>query len=263
MALALAVRERMLDRYMETLHTVTAPQSHRKVVAYLSAEFLTGPHLGNNLLCLGMQGRGAGRAAGARPEPERSSRTGRGARPRKWRARPAGRLLHGLAGHARCAGDRLRHPLRVRHLRSGDPRRLAGRDDRQVAAPRQPLGNRAAGDQHLRAVRRPDRAPAATSRAAFACNGFPRRSSKGVPYDTVGARLSAGPRPTCCGCGGPRPSNRSTSTHSTSATTTGRSARRSRRKPSRRCSIRTTSRRPASTCVCSSSSSSSPARSRT
>src|SRR5688572_5438164 len=56
MAVALAVRDRMLDRYMETLHTVTAPQSQQKIVSYLSAEFLTGPHLGNNLLCLGMQG---------------------------------------------------------------------------------------------------------------------------------------------------------------------------------------------------------------
>ena len=39
-------------------------------------------------------------------------------------------------------GDRLRHPLRVRHLRSGDPRRLAGRGDRQLAATRQPVGDR-------------------------------------------------------------------------------------------------------------------------
>jgi starch phosphorylase len=55
MALALAVRDRMLDRYMETLQEVTAPQADRRFVTYFSAEFLTGPHLGNNLLCLGMQ----------------------------------------------------------------------------------------------------------------------------------------------------------------------------------------------------------------
>ena len=34
----------------------------------------------------------------------------------------------------RDSGDRLRHPLRVRHLRPGDSRRLAGRTHRQVAA---------------------------------------------------------------------------------------------------------------------------------
>ena len=55
MALALAVRDRMLDRYMETLNRVIAPQADRRIVTYFSAEFLTGPHLGNNLLCLGMQ----------------------------------------------------------------------------------------------------------------------------------------------------------------------------------------------------------------
>jgi len=55
MALAVAIRDRMVDRYMETLHAMTASRAERKIVAYLSAEFLTGPHLGNNLLCLGMQ----------------------------------------------------------------------------------------------------------------------------------------------------------------------------------------------------------------
>jgi glycogen phosphorylase len=54
-ALAVAIRDRMVDRYMETLHAMTASRAERKIVAYLSAEFLTGPHLGNNLLCLGMQ----------------------------------------------------------------------------------------------------------------------------------------------------------------------------------------------------------------
>src|SRR5262245_27531917 len=54
MALAYTVRERVLDGYIETLDAITG--SHlAKVVAYLSAEFLVGPHLGNSLVNLGMR----------------------------------------------------------------------------------------------------------------------------------------------------------------------------------------------------------------
>ena len=49
-ALALAVRDRMQDRWAAT--TQTYVDLSRKVTAYLSAEFLLGPHLGNNLLNL-------------------------------------------------------------------------------------------------------------------------------------------------------------------------------------------------------------------
>ena len=52
-ALAYTVRNRVLDRYISTLATLTAANT-AKVVAYLSAEFLTGPHLGNNLVALGL-----------------------------------------------------------------------------------------------------------------------------------------------------------------------------------------------------------------
>lgn len=52
-ALALAVRDRMQHRWMNT--TQTCVDLSRKVACYLSAEFLMGPHLGNNLLNLDVE----------------------------------------------------------------------------------------------------------------------------------------------------------------------------------------------------------------
>jgi starch phosphorylase len=54
MALAYTVRDRMLHRYIKTVEAITAAKTSAKVVAYLSAEFLTGPHLGNSLINLGI-----------------------------------------------------------------------------------------------------------------------------------------------------------------------------------------------------------------
>ena len=51
-ALALTVRDRVLDKSVQTMGELAGPTS--RVVAYLSAEFLPGPHLMNNLLNLGI-----------------------------------------------------------------------------------------------------------------------------------------------------------------------------------------------------------------
>ncbi|WP_375339121.1 glycogen/starch/alpha-glucan phosphorylase [Candidatus Thiothrix phosphatis] len=51
-ALAYAVRDRMLERMMVTAKTYKAHKS--RTVCYLSAEFLPGPHLANNILALGI-----------------------------------------------------------------------------------------------------------------------------------------------------------------------------------------------------------------
>lgn len=54
MALAYTVRDRMLHGFIKTLEAITGTYTSAKVVAYLSAEFLTGPHLGNSLINLGI-----------------------------------------------------------------------------------------------------------------------------------------------------------------------------------------------------------------
>src|SRR5215471_3182677 len=54
MALAYTVRDRMMHRYIGTVESISEANTDAKAVAYLSAEFLTGPHLGNGLINLGI-----------------------------------------------------------------------------------------------------------------------------------------------------------------------------------------------------------------
>ena len=63
-ALALAVRDRMQDNRVAS--TQTSLDLGRKVTCYLSAEFLMGPQLGNNLLNLGIEDAARDGAGGAR-----------------------------------------------------------------------------------------------------------------------------------------------------------------------------------------------------
>lgn len=53
MAVAYAVRDRLVHRWMQSIETLL--KQHSKIVTYFSAEFLMGPHLGNALINLGIE----------------------------------------------------------------------------------------------------------------------------------------------------------------------------------------------------------------
>jgi starch phosphorylase len=140
-ALALAARDRMVERWIATQHAYYKQDAKR--VYYLSAEYLMGRMLENSLINLGIydEAKEALKAVDlelselAEQEADRASATAAwdGSRPASsTRWPPSGSRL------------RLRDPLRVRHLPAGD------RDGWQVELPdawltrRQPLGDPAA-----------------------------------------------------------------------------------------------------------------------
>ena len=153
MALSYTVRDRMLNRYIQTIHqyirNVTGNKG-LKTVAYLSAEFLLGPHLGNNLVNLSIVDEVRDALAeldfdldvilDAEGEPG----LGNGGLGK------AGRMLPRFVVHPGGPCGRIWDQVRVWYLRPGHPRWVAGRGDRQMAVPWQPLGDTTARDRLYR-----------------------------------------------------------------------------------------------------------------
>ena len=166
---------------------------------------------------------GARGAPLARPRSRRAARARRGARPRQRRPRSPRRLLHGLARDARSPRDRPRPALRVRHLRSGHPRRLAGRAHRSLAAHRLPVG-----DPPLRDRARWSASAGRVEVDARMARGAGSRSARSTASrGTCRCRATARRPRTSCGCGARRRARTSISTRFRSASTGARSTPRS------------------------------------
>ena len=90
-------------------------------------------------------------------------------------------------------------------------RRLAGRGHGQVAAFRQPVGNRAPGNRVRSEIRRAHRAVTPTSSGRYRVRWIPEKRGQGRRLRHAGRRLSRAHREHYCACGRPRPPSRSIS----------------------------------------------------
>ena len=118
MAVAYTVRDRILARWLATRRSYS--EHNVRLVCYLSAEFLMGPHLANNLLNLGVE------------DPIRQATKELGldldriiaARERAWtrqrRARASRGMLPGFFGYAGSSRHWSRYSLRIRYVPPGD-----------------------------------------------------------------------------------------------------------------------------------------------
>ena len=152
-ALALAVRDRMIQRWLHTQDTYYERDVKR--VYYLSLEYLMGRTLGNSLVNMRLLDECAKALHELGYELE-------DLREAEW---DAGLGNGGLGRLAACFLDsmatlgypvlRVRPALRLRHLPPAHRRRRAGGGGRRLAALRQPVGDRPDGRAVPRAVRRP------------------------------------------------------------------------------------------------------------
>ena len=108
-ALALAVRDRLIERWIATQQT--HHKRNVKRIYYLSLEFLIGRLLGNNVINLKLEDSCRAAMANLGLAWETSSRPRSGCGPGQWRLGPPGRLFPRFHGHAESSGNRLRPAL--------------------------------------------------------------------------------------------------------------------------------------------------------
>ena len=254
LALAFTIRDMIMSRAVSTEDTFIE-RGNLKMVCYLSAEFLMGPHLGNNLISLGLTDkvRAALAPAGVNLDQlllqEEEPGLGNGGL-----GRLAACFLDSLATlEVPAIGYGIRYEFGI--FDQDIKRRLAGRNHRQLAALRQPLGNRPARADLPGQVRRPHAADRRRERRVCRSDGFPSGCRR-RRLRHAHRRATASTPATTCGSGRPRRSSRSTSMPSTTATTTAPSTTRSQSENITKVLYPNDERTPASSCASSSSTSS-------
>ena len=243
--LALTVRDRLAERRARTAAAQFA--TNPRWVYYLSAEYLLGPQLEQNLLYSGSgeAATGALKALGFTAEEVKhldvEPGLGNGG---------LGRLaacLLDAAGHPRHPRGRLRHPVRLRHLQADLRRRRAGRATRRLGVSRAIRGSsRPSTTGRWSASTAPRRRCPGRRRGA---GGRPARWCSASPA-TCWCPATAPKRSTSSGSGGPGAARRpSTSAASPPASTRRPSRTRSTPRTSARSSTPTTAPSSAGSCA--------------
>ena len=166
----------------------------RKHVYYLSLEFLIGRLFADVVENLRMTETGARRARRprrrSRPDAPRRARCGA----RQWRPRPARGLPDGEHGEPRDAGLRLRHPLRPRPVPPGDPRRLAAGISPRTGCPSAIRGSSRGRRSSTTSSSAAGSSMVATPSGPGAVGVASRRDDRGGGLRHAGRRLARPPR---------------------------------------------------------------------